>query len=261
MPPLLEVTSPDNPRIKRARSLSSPRMVKKHRLYLLEGPRFISDLPPDAAANYLVLSRGATPIAEKVASRAAKAGVDVLDVPEEVFASISDTTTSQGLAAVCPIPRTSVRQACSGRLVLVLDGVSDPGNVGTSIRSAAAFGCGGVLLGKGCASAYSTKAVRASAGTVAVTKICESLDLPEAVDSVLAESYLLLGADVSGDYSPPSKKSEKVVLFVGSESHGLSREVRSRMDHLVGIPISDRVESLNAAVSASILLHALRGRS
>lgn len=261
MPPPLEVESPDNPRIKRARSLSSPRMVKKHRLYLLEGPRFISDLPPDSKAEYLVLSRVATPIAEEVASRAAQAGVDVLEVPEEVFASISDTATSQGLAAVCPIPRTSLRQACSGRLVLALDGVSDPGNVGTSIRSAVAFGCGGVLLGKGCASAYSTKAVRASAGAVAVSKVCESVDLPEAVDSTLAESYLLLGADVSGDRHPSSKNSERVALFVGSESHGLSREVRNRMDHLVSIPISDRVESLNAAVSASILLHTLRGRS
>lgn len=261
MPPLLEVESPDNPRIKRARSLSSPRMVKKQGLYLLEGPRFVSDLPSGSGPEYLVLSRGATGVAEAAAAKAAEAGMDVLRVPVEIFEAISDTVTSQGLAAVCRTPSTSLRQACSGRLLLALDGVSDPGNVGASIRSAVAFGCGGILLGQGCASAYSTKASRASAGTVAGIPIREDVDLPAVIESFLGGRYLLLGADASGSYPPPAGASDGVALFVGSESHGLSAEVRERMDDLVAIPISNRVESLNAAVSASILLYSLRGRS
>ena len=253
----VEVESASNSRLKLARSLVSTRGIRKAGLYLLEGPRYVSDALRWSRIDFLVLSRDATETCQTAARRAMAQGVNCISVPPALFAEVSDTAHSQGLAAVCPLPDIDPAHLLTGRLLLALDGVSDPGNVGTSIRSAAALGASGVALFSGCASAFVPKSTRASAGAVTAIPVAQGLDPEGFLRSARKSGWKLLVADASGRPVVPNDRRGKTLLIVGSEAHGPSEEVSRLADLSVSIPITERVESLNAATSAAILLYAL----
>jgi RNA methyltransferase, TrmH family len=129
------------------------------------------------------------------------------------------------------------------KIVVALDGVQDPGNVGTIVRLAAAFDAGGVVLLPGCADAYGPKAVRASAGAILNVAIAEMT-----IDELLARGLPIFAADARGSSQLPNG-----VIVFGSEGQGISSRLRA-VAKLVRIEMSDRVESLNVAAAAAILL-------
>jgi TrmH family RNA methyltransferase len=175
----------------------------------------------------------------------------VLTVPDDVtfsdalFNEIADTKTSQGVLALFERPRATVDQlfAREDTVVVALDGVQDPGNVGAIVRLAAAFDAGGVALLPGCADPFGPKAIRASAGAI--------LSVP-CVPVALADlRWPLVAADSRGEaIDPPPRRA---VLIFGSEGGGVSPEV-ARNARKIAIPMSGRVESLNVAMAAAILL-------
>ena len=129
------------------------------------------------------------------------------------------------------------------KIVVALDGVQDPGNVGTIVRLAAAFDAGGVVLLPGCADAYGSKAVRASAGAILNVPIAEMT-----IDALLARGLPLFAADAHGSSQLPNG-----ILVFGSEGQGISPQLRA-VARLVRVEMSNRVESLNVAAAAAILL-------
>jgi RNA methyltransferase, TrmH family len=139
--------------------------------------------------------------------------------------------------------------------LLAVAAIQDPGNLGTILRSAEAFGASGVLLGEGTVSAFNTKVVRASAGSVFRLPIAKTKLMP--VLSQLKESGLQLVATSShgGIPLPQAKLSGPLAIFIGSEGAGLPRELLAKIDLSVAIPHSPQVESLNAGVAASIILY------
>ena len=252
------VESSSNPKLKLARSLSSARGVRKAGKYLLEGPRFVGDAAGRGTIDYIILSDGATEPARAAAERAVKAGLPCISLPPELFDELSETATTQGLAAVCRLPDYTGQDLLKGSLVLALDGVSDPGNVGTAIRSAAALGASGVALLKGSACPFVPAAARASAGAVSSITVVERLEAEPFLASAIDAGWRVLAAMSSGRPVSPSCGGEKTMLVVGSEAHGIGSAAGRLAHEEVSIPIADRVESLNAAVSASILLYVLR---
>jgi TrmH family RNA methyltransferase len=173
-----------------------------------------------------------------------------------LFDSLAETKSPQNVIGLFERPRFELSSVLGPRssVVVALDGVQDPGNVGTIVRLAAAFDCAGVVLLPGCADAYSPKAIRASAGAVLSVPIVnatanEVTGLP------------IYAADPRGDTSPPPARG--AVIVFGSEGAGVSEEIR-RVATSIAIPMSPRVESLNVAASAAILLsksyEARRGR-
>ncbi len=163
----------------------------------------------------------------------------------ELFESLAETKTPQNIIALFERPRTEARGLRPEASVLVaLDGVQDPGNVGTIVRLAAAFDCAGVVLLPGCADAYSPKAIRASAGAVLSIPIVNAT-----VDDL--RGYRVFAADARGETSEPPAR-DAVIVF-GSEGSGVSAEIRE-IATPIRVPMSDRVESLNVAAAAAILL-------
>lgn len=165
----------------------------------------------------------------------------VVEFSEELRRAVADTKTSQGVFGLFHRPPSHFAE---DRIVAALDGVQDPGNVGTIVRLAAAFDAGVALL-PGCADPFSPKAIRASAGAV--------LSVP--VASVTAQQLIdtgrpLLYADARGEASAPPKHA---ILVLGSEGRGVSEEIRAH-GNPIGIRTSGRVESLNVAAAAAILL-------
>jgi TrmH family RNA methyltransferase len=179
----------------------------------------------------------------------------IIHVNDAVMKSLADTETPQGVLAVVDLPEP-VLPALDGRrsLVLVVDGVRDPGNVGTLIRTAAAAGCAAVVTTAGAADAFSPKVVRAAMGMhFHVPVVADvSWDWLGPALSVLPAIY---GTDMAGAVPYDGVDwNVGAALVIGHEDHGLSDEARAWCRTTVAIPMAPGVESLNAAVSGAVIL-------
>jgi RNA methyltransferase, TrmH family len=134
-------------------------------------------------------------------------------------------------------------------------GLQDPGNLGTILRSAEAFGATGVVLGEGTVSVYNSKVVRASAGSVFRLKALKA-DLKNVIGELRARRFRLIATSShKGTSLPKADLNRQVAIFIGNEGAGLDKKLISEMDELMMIPHSARVESLNAGIAASIILY------
>jgi TrmH family RNA methyltransferase len=177
------------------------------------------------------------------------------------LARLAATEKSQGILAVFPIPaaKTGELDLTSRRNVLLCENISDPGNLGTLIRSALAFGFESVALAGECAEPYSPKVVRASAGAIFGVTIAQ-ITAGQIVLQARKSGLALIAAGLKGaadiEQALREQFGQGVILAVGSEAEGLSDVVVAAADKVVRIGHSDRVESLNAAIAGSILMKA-----
>jgi len=181
-------------------------------------------------------------------------GVRVVQVPETVMEAVSPAKTPQGLLAVCAIPTEELPERLEGKHYVVLDGVQDPGNVGTILRTADAFWADGMFLINACADVFSPKTVRASMGAVFRCPVwsCEPQRLKELLE---ASDIPLYGAALRADTRDARDVDySRAALAIGSEGQGLSRELLDLCTRTVKLPMSVHCESLNAAAAAAALL-------
>ncbi len=186
------------------------------------------------------------------------ANVETLLLPDKLFASTVPSETPQGLAALVRwrehSPEDVLTRSKTGPL-LAIAGVQDPGNLGAILRSAEAFGAAGVLLGEGTVSPFNSKLVRASAGSVFRVPIART-KLHATLGAMRAQGLRLIATSShKGVPLPEAKLTAPLAIFIGSEGGGLPRDLMSEMDEIVVIPHSSKVESLNAAIAASIVLY------
>ena len=149
----------------------------------------------------------------------------------------------------------------AGETVLVLDGITDPVNLGTILRSAAAFDVRAVLIGPRCGNPFSRRGIRASMAACFSLSLADASDIPSAVAVLKKSGLKLLGAELGDESIPLGEYSggPGVALVLGNEGHGISQEWRAACDGFVMIPVSTRVDSLNVGVAAGILLYQLAG--
>lgn len=167
---------------------------------------------------------------------------------DDLFQALADTQTSQGVIGLFARPQWPADRILSRRdsIVVALDGVQDPGNVGTIVRLAAAFDCSGVITLPGCADPFGPKAIRASAGTILHVAVATM-----STDELLAANLDLYVADAAANDQPPPARA--AVLIFGGEGGGVSAALRERATG-IAVATSGRVESLNVAAAAAILL-------
>ena len=237
------ITSKSNPKIKEIASLKDKKFRKKSGLFVVEGYKMVSEAL--TAKKSVVLLVG---VAEGLA-RFSCYEIDKIEVSEEVLSYVSDAVTPQGVLAVLKEeyqePKTPINPC------VLLDGVSDPGNIGTIIRTCAAVGVKDVYL-VDCCDVYSPKAVRSSMSGIFFVNL--TVLKREDVYSVMADTPIIV-ADMNGEsvfsFTPP----EKYCLVIGNEANGVSKEVRDLASHTVKIPMSSHSESLNAGVSLAVILY------
>jgi TrmH family RNA methyltransferase len=186
------------------------------------------------------------------------AHTETLLLPDALFAGAVPSETPQGVAALVQVKRftlADILERESEGPLLVIAGVQDPGNLGTILRSAEAFGVKRVLLTEGSVSAYNTKVVRASAGSF-FRLMAAKVDLADALSQLRSRGIRLI-ATSSHKGVPLSQAllSGNMAMFIGNEGAGIDKKLLAQMDELISIPHSDRVESLNAGVAASIILY------
>jgi TrmH family RNA methyltransferase len=181
-------------------------------------------------------------------------------VNESQFRYISSTRTPQGIMAVVRIPAGVYSYQLprdKGSRILLLEDIQDPGNVGTLIRTAAAFDYSGVILTENCADPLSPKCVQATAGTVLSVWLRRTAQYAELAGSLRQEGYILVAAELKGTDEPSiMPRQEKLLLALGNEAAGLSKEILSMADYRVRIPTApEKAESLNVAVCGAILMY------
>ena len=186
------------------------------------------------------------------------AGVRVLVLADALFRNLAGTESTQGVMALVRPPSWSLDQLFRGQsLVVVLDGIQDPGNAGAILRAAEAFGASGILCLKGTVNPYNPKAVRGSAGSVFRIPLVHGLDAVLARAALEQQKIDVYAASPSGSRSLADVDlTRKCAVIIGSEGRGVSEKLRSAAIDL-RIPIS-QVESLNAAMAAGILLYEAR---
>lgn len=248
------IDSPSNPRIGAA-----VRAVRDGEALLLEGARTVDDaLDARVVPSVVFAAPDLGPYDAHAADRARSAGAEIVEVSPRVLGRLSDLSSTRALVAIAPLPAAGLGDLGDARLVLLLDGLQDPANVGAILRAAEAFGAGGVVLAPGTASPFAPKAFRASAGSALRVPIARNVLSTEVVVWARSLGASLAGADAHDGVDPETLRGvAPLVLAIGSEGHGLSAPVVEALDHRVRIPVSPRVESLNAAVAAGILLYAL----
>lgn len=188
--------------------------------------------------------------------------VETLLVPERIFDNTVPSESPQGVAALVRLKEFSLDDLLErielGPIVVIV-GLQDPGNLGTILRSAEAFGTAGVILGEGTVSRFNSKVIRASAGSLFRLPVV-SAKAAGGLDAIVAELRakqvrLLATSSHKGTSLDQAALTSPLAIFIGGEGAGLPKSVMSHMDETIAVPHSPRVESLNAAVAASIVLY------
>ena len=243
------ITSRANPLLARVRKLNSRRAFRREEgAFAAEGPKLLTEALRWGGELEAVICAPGVELPEL------PAGTRVAEVSDSLLASIADTQSPQGIVFICKGKALSVPGQLTGGRYLLLDGVQDPGNVGTIWRTADAFGTDGLLLCEGCADPWNPKTVRATMGAVFRLPVYECA-LETAAERLAAAGLPLYAAALRDDTADVRELDLGCcAVAIGSEGRGVSQRTLELCERTVKIPMSSRCESLNAAVAAAVVL-------
>lgn len=245
------IVSKNNPVVKELASLKEKKGRREKGTFLVEGEKMVEECVSSGLKIVRIALREEKEFCESSASQHADS---VVILGKDAFQAICDEKTPQGIAAEVKLPEYAIeppKKSC-----LFLDGVADPANVGAIIRTAVAAGYEELYLAD-CADPFSPKSVRASMSGVFYAKLMRGTR--EEIMTVL-EGIPLIAADMDGENIFSFESPEKFCIAIGNEGNGLSDAVQKRANYTVSIPMGQHTESLNAAVSAGIIMYALTQR-
>lgn len=250
------ITSRSNPLISRLRKLKNSRALRREEgVFLCEGPKMLEEALRWGGEIETVLC------AEGVSLPELPAGVRVAEVPEELLVAAADTQTPQGIVFLCRMGDAALPEVLPGQRFLVLDGLQDPGNVGTIWRSADAFGADGLILCNGCADPWNPKTVRATMGAVFRLPVWEC-GMETLAARLRAQGIPLYATALRADTADIREMElSRAAVIIGSEGRGVSQQALELCERTVKIPMRPRCESLNAAAAAAVVLWKMAGET
>ncbi len=243
------LTSLKNPKVLAWKSLKDKKGREEQQAFLVEGVRMVREaLSSSFQVKALLLREDFVP------DFSLPAEIPAYLLPAHVFQAVCDTKTPQGIAAVLSL---QAREA-SGTRLLALDGVQDPGNVGTIIRTADAAGFDGVLFSPDCADLFSPKVLRSTMGSIFRLGFSFPQSLPEALTNLKKDGFSVISSQLDGDpFYDRKDVASSYVLIIGNEGNGVSGPVKAVATHRLCLPMRGGAESLNAAVAAGIMMYDL----
>lgn len=246
------IYSKENKTFQLIKSLNKKKYRILNKLFLVEGIKMSQEAKELNLIEMLVIKETSVHLLETHFYEIS--GDKIIILADKLFEEITNMQNSEGVISV--IKASEFEEDICSKRVLCLDGIKDPGNMGTIIRSAESFGFNEIILTNECVDIYNPKTLRASMGSVFRIKFkyLETKDILK-----LSDEYSLyttsLKDSVLLDEAP---KDEKIILVIGSESHGVSSELIENTDLLIRIPMYGELESLNAAIAASIIMYVFR---
>jgi TrmH family RNA methyltransferase len=253
------IQSSHNPKIQRVRTLLGRRKERQEQnSFVLEGVRLIDEAMRTGALPELLLFSDGSGRAQPLLEQAVANGVETQMVEPSLLETVSDTKTAQGLVGIFQIPTQALPDKPD--FILILDSLSDPGNLGAILRSAAAAGVQLVLLTPGTTDAFAPKVVRSAMGAHFYLPI-RTLDWEgirnygSTVDTIAEPALQFLASDMTGGKSCwDSDLRRPCALIIGSEATGISAQAEAIAHERIHIPMQGKIESLNASAAASILI-------
>ena len=237
-----EIKSRQNELIKEVAKLDNPTYRKEVGLFKVEGFHMLEMAAASKVVKQVFSLKKIDKLDEKIPQYI---------VSKEVLEKISSTKSPQGVVVVCKLlPENKIKS----NKVLYLDGVSDPGNLGTILRTALAFEFNDVILSKNCCSIYNEKCLQASQGAIFNLNIVNGKNLAD----LKKEKYQIIATEIKGSISLEKvQKKDNFVLVLGNEAHGVSKETLELADQRVRIDI-ENIESLNVAIAGAIAMFSLK---
>ena len=256
------IENPRSPRVRAVAKLAKKSRRKEAGMFLVEGPQAVRELLqfwPERVIDVFITDRAHTKHPE-LATLATEAGVVIEPATDQVLEQMADTQTPQGVVAVAAIPLVSVDDALGERptLVVVLDEVRDPGNVGAIIRVADAVGADAVLFVGDCVDAYNPKVVRATTGSLFHLPVVSVPEMADAVGALRKRGVQVFAADMGGESLPTIPQSvlaHPTAWIFGNEAHGVDPASVALADKTVSLPQYGQVESLNISTAAAVCLY------
>ena len=241
------ITSLKNPKVAAWKALKDRKGRRESGCFLVEGRKMVEEALASAFDVETVLVQEGMELPDGLT-------MPVYELPAHVLAAVCDTKTPQGIAAVVRMKE----QSALGKHIVVLDGVQDPGNVGTIIRTADAAGLDGVLLSNQCADVFSPKVLRATMGSIFRMNLRTTDDLPGELTKLREKGYSILSSQLGGTpFYERQGVAERFALIIGNEGNGVSEQVQQTATHRVRLPMRGGAESLNAAIAAAIMMYEL----
>lgn len=263
---MLEISSSKNPIIKEIKNLSRKKNRWKEKLFIIEGIKVVEEAINSSIAikhiffsEILLQADGGADFFEKINTRK-----ETVKLSRSVFKQLTDLDSPQGVLAIVEFEERDIKEIYEKRFpfIIFLDGLNDPGNLGTIIRTAEAFGVDAVVLGEKSVDPYNSKVVRATMGSILRLPLYNIKDNDQFFDEMKERDINIITTSLRGETLNRDDFSGGFVIVIGNEANGVSQKIIERSTKEIKIPMPGGAESLNAGVAASIIMYeAMMGRN
>ena len=251
------ISSKDNELIKHIKKLKDKKHRDESNEYIIEGVKLIEEAVKEKARiKKIIVCEDTTrtyEIPTHIMYEIAK--YECVYVTNKVFASITQVTNPQGIMAIIEKGDTNVQIDYTQDIIVALDDVQDPGNLGTILRTVDSIGLNQIIVSKGTADAFNSKVVRSTMGAIFRVKIIEVENLPQAIKEMRKHHFKLMVTSLQTKNSIYDIKFNKKIIVIGNEANGVSKEIQEMADEKAKIPMLGKTESLNASVAAGVVMY------
>lgn len=249
------ITSSSNQQMKNITALMKKAKTRKEQgLFVVEGRKMYEEVP----AEWLEKIYVSESFLQEKDAESLLAGREYEVVADAVFKSVSDTQTPQGIMCLVHMPRYELSELMRGKdtHLLIVESIQDPGNLGTMLRTGEGAGITGLIMNQTTVDLFNPKTIRSTMGSIYRVPFFVTDDLPRTIEDIKQEGVKVYAAHLKGkmQYDEPCY-CEETAFLIGNEGNGLSDEIADRADTYIRIPMEGQVESLNAAISAALLMY------
>lgn len=245
----MQLSSTSNPTFKNILNLKDKKYRKGSDNFIVEGQKQVNEIPTDWQIQSIVVSENF--------SKKNKTYTNQIVLSDKLFTKISSTNTPQGIIAIVKKKKFNLENCLKQKgFILIADNISDPGNLGTIIRCADAFGAGSIFISKHSVDLYSDKVVRATMGSMFHLPIFTQIDTKELIAKLKENNFKICATDLnSKNKLSKTNFTDKVAFIVGNESKGVSKDLINLADFTVKIDMAGNAESLNVAIASAIMMY------
>ncbi len=252
-----QITSKENQLIKHIIKLKDKKYRKEYNQFIIEGVKIVKEaINENAKIENIIVSKNAldSELVKKYLEEDLK-NIDYIEVPENIFKLISDVEKPQGVLAIVNKENKKQNVDYSNSIMLALDDIQDPGNLGTIIRTADSIALSQILISKGTVDPYSLKVIRSTMGAIFRINILECENLSKTLEEIKKKGYDVVVTDLDAKKSIYDINLEKKVVVIGNEANGVSKNVKNIANIKTIIPMLGKTESLNASVATGVILY------
>ena len=251
------ITSKDNELIKHIRKLKDKKYRDESNEYVVEGVKLVEEaVKENAKIKQIIVCEDTTrtyEIPTHIMLEIAK--YECISVSDKIFNIITQVTNPQGIMAIIEKNAQNAKIDYTQDIIVVLDDVRDPGNLGTILRTVDSIGLNQIIVSKGTADAFNSKVVRSTMGAIFRIKIIEVENLAQAIKEMRKHHFKLMVTSLQTKNSIYDIDFYKKIIVIGNEANGVSKEIQDMADEKAKIPMLGRTESLNASVAAGVVMY------